>query len=65
VAISEGVHDENNTTVAEKFTKGETDSFGHVQLSGTVRWETICVFYLKRVLKNSIKKKILEHVQIH
>ncbi len=57
VAISEGVHDENNITVAEKFTKGETDSFGHVQLSGTGALGDDLVSYLKRIFKEQYKKE--------
>jgi 6-phosphofructokinase 1 len=35
VAVSEGVHDEEGTAIVSKFTGGEKDAHGNVQLSGT------------------------------
>ncbi len=35
VAVSEGIHDEEGTLIAAKFSGGETDAHGNVQLSGS------------------------------
>ncbi len=35
VAVSEGIHDESGTLIAAKFTGGEKDAHGNIQLSGT------------------------------
>lgn len=35
VAVSEGIHDADGTAIAAKFTGGEKDAHGNVQLSGT------------------------------
>lgn len=35
VAVSEGIHDESGTPIAAKFTGGEKDAHGNLQLSGT------------------------------
>ncbi len=51
IAVSEGVHDESGKTIAERFTKGEVDSFGHVQLSGTGALGDDLVNYLKASFK--------------
>ncbi len=58
IAVSEGVHDESGTTIAERFTKGEVDSFGHVQLSGTGALGDDLVVYLKERFKELKIEKI-------
>ncbi|MGC8738557.1 MAG: 6-phosphofructokinase [Candidatus Hydrogenedens sp.] len=58
VAVSEGVHDESGTTIAERFTKGEMDSFGHVQLSGTGALGDDLVIYLKERFKELKIEKV-------
>lgn len=58
VAVSEGIHDEKGNTIAEKFTKGEKDSFGNVQLSGTGAIGDDLVNYLKARFKEMGKESL-------
>jgi 6-phosphofructokinase 1 len=48
VAVSEGIHDESGTPIAAKFTGGEMDAHGNLQLSGTGALGDLLASFLKQ-----------------
>ncbi|HOV34185.1 MAG TPA: 6-phosphofructokinase, partial [Candidatus Hydrogenedens sp.] len=57
VAISEGIRDEKEIPIAERFNKGQIDAFGNVQFSGTGALGDDLVNFIKSVFKLEYKKE--------